>query len=392
MNLPLGYAYSAIYAGIRQAPRDDLALIVSGLPASVAGVFTQNRVQASPVRLCRRHLKLSRGLAGAVLINAGNANCATRTGDAVAAATCKAAAKLLRLPVPQILPASTGVIGVELDAKRIADALPELIRGLDPARFDDAAAAILTTDLVPKTAFTEIRLRRGTVRVAGMTKGSGMIQPLMATTLGFVMTDAAVPPAFLRSMLKRSVERSYNRISVDGDTSTNDTLLLLANGGSGVRPDPKEMARLEEGIAGVMESLARAIVRDGEGARKLVTIIVKGAPSDQGAARMARSIANSPLVKTAVAGSDPNWGRILSAAGNSGVAFDPARTDISLQGVPVCRGGLAAPFSEPELKKKLDEPECEIRIAIRGKGKGEARFWTCDLTEGYIRINASYRT
>ena len=392
MNLPLGYAYSAVYAGIRQVPRDDLALIVSGLPASAAGVFTQNRVQAAPVRLCRRHLKLSRGLVGALLINAGNANCATRTGDAVAAATCKAAAKLLRLPAQQILPASTGVIGVELDAKKITGALPELIRGLDPARFDDAANAILTTDLVPKTAFGEVRLRRGTVRIAGMTKGSGMIQPLMATTLGFVMTDALIPPAPLRAMLKRSVERSYNRISVDGDTSTNDTLLLLANGGSGVRPDPKEMAKVEEAVAGVMESLARAIARDGEGAKKLVTILVKGAPSDQGAARIARSIANSPLVKTAVAGSDPNWGRILSAAGNSGVAFDPSRTDISMQGVAVCRGGLAAPFSEPELKKKLDEPECEIRVAIHGKGKGEARFWTCDLTEGYIRINASYRT
>ena len=392
MNLPLGYAYSAVYAGIRQVPRDDLALIVSGLPASAAGVFTQNRVQAAPVRLCRRHLKLSRGLVGALLINAGNANCATRTGDAVAAATCKAAAKLLRLPAQQILPASTGVIGVELDAKKITGALPELIRGLDPARFDDAANAILTTDLVPKTAFGEVRLRRGTVRIAGMTKGSGMIQPLMATTLGFVMTDAVIPPAPLRAMLKRSVERSYNRISVDGDTSTNDTLLLLANGGSGVRPDPKEMAQVEEAVAGVMESLARAIARDGEGAKKLVTILVKGAPSDQGAARIARSIANSPLVKTAVAGSDPNWGRILSAAGNSGVAFDPSRTDISMQGVAVCRGGLAAPFSEPELKKKLDEPECEIRVAIHGKGKGEARFWTCDLTEGYIRINASYRT
>jgi glutamate N-acetyltransferase/amino-acid N-acetyltransferase len=392
VNLPLGFAYSAVYAGIRQAHKDDLALIASGLPANAAAVFTQNRVQAAPVRLCRKHLKLSKGLVGAVLINAGNANCATRTGDAVAASTSKAAAKALRLPVPQVLPASTGVIGVELDPRKITAALPELVAGLAVDRFQDAANAIMTTDLVPKTAFAEAKLRRGTVRIAGMTKGSGMIHPLMATTLGFVMTDASLPVAPLRAILKRTVERSYNRLSVDGDTSTNDTLLLLANGASGVRPDPKEMPLLEEAIAHVMESLAQAIARDGEGAKKLITIHVSGAPSNDAAARMARAIANSPLVKTAVAGSDPNWGRILSAAGNSGVAFDPSKTDIHMQGVAVCKAGLAAPFSEAELKQKLDAPDCEIRVAVRGKGKGVARFWTCDLTEDYIRINASYRT
>jgi glutamate N-acetyltransferase/amino-acid N-acetyltransferase len=225
-----------------------------------------------------------------------------------------------------------------------------------------------------------------------MTKGSGMIQPRMATTLGFVMTDASIPPAQLRAMLKRGVERSYNRLSVDGDTSTNDTLVLLANGASGVRPDPRELPQVEEGIARVMESLAQAIARDGEGARKFITILVSGTADNEGAARMARAIANSPLVKTAVAGSDPNWGRILSAAGNAGVAFDPSKTDVYMQGVMVCRGGLAAPFSEPGLKRKLDGAECEIRVAVRGKGKGTARFWTCDLTEGYIQINASYRT
>jgi glutamate N-acetyltransferase/amino-acid N-acetyltransferase len=291
-----------------------------------------------------------------------------------------------------VLPASTGVIGVELDPAKITRALPELVAGLKPDRFDDVANAIMTTDLVPKTAFGEVKLRRGAIRVAGMTKGSGMIHPQMATTLGFVMTDAAIPVPALRAMLKRTVERSYNRLSVDGDTSTNDTLLLMANGGSGVRPDPKEMARVEETVAEVMQSLAKAIARDGEGAKKLVTIHISGAPSDAAAARMARAIANSPLVKTAIAGSDPNWGRILSAAGNSGVAFDPARTDVHMQGFAVCKSGLAAPFSEAELKQKLDAPDCEIRLAIRGSGKGSATFWTCDLTEGYIRINASYRT
>ena len=392
MNLPLGYAYAATYAGIRAAEKDDLSLIVSGLAANAAAVFTQNRVQAAPVRLSRRHLKSSRGLVGALLINAGNANCATRTGDAVALSTSKALAKWLRLPVSQVLPSSTGVIGVELDPKKIVEALPKLVGALSGERFDDVARAIMTTDLVPKTAFAETKLRRGAVRVAGMTKGSGMIQPLMATTLGYVLTDANIPVAQLRAVLKRGVERSYNRISVDGDTSTNDTLVLLANGASGVRPDPKEFAKVEEAITGVLESLAQQIARDGEGAKKLITISITGAPSDAAAARMARAIANSPLVKTAVAGSDPNWGRVLSAAGNAGVAFDPSKTDIHMQGIAVCKGGLAAPFSETELKKKLDAPDCEIRLAIKGKGKGQARFWTCDFTEGYIRINASYRT
>jgi glutamate N-acetyltransferase/amino-acid N-acetyltransferase len=388
----MGFAYAATYAGIRAAQKDDLALIVSGLPANAAAVFTQNLVQAAPVRLSRRHLKASRGFAGAILINAGNANCATRTGDAVALSTSKALAKWLRLPVTQVLPASTGVIGVELDPKKIIDALPQLVSGLSGDRFDDAAHAIMTTDLVPKTAFAEAKLRRGTIRVAGMTKGSGMIHPQMATTLGFVLTDANIPVPQLRAMLKRGVERSYNRISVDGDTSTNDTLVLMANGASGVRPDPQEFAMAEAAITDVMESLAKQIARDGEGAKKLITILVSGAPSDAAAARIARAIANSPLVKTAVAGNDPNWGRILSAAGNSGVDFDPSKTDVHMQGVAVCKGGLAAPFSEAELKQKLDAPDCEIRLAIKGKGKGQARFWTCDFTEGYIRINASYRT
>jgi glutamate N-acetyltransferase / amino-acid N-acetyltransferase len=392
VNLPLGYVYSATYAGIRQDARDDLALIVSALPANAAAVFTQNRVQASPVKLARRFLGVSRGQVGAILVNAGNANCATRTGDAVALACCRAAAKSLKLPVAQVLPASTGVIGVELDAKRITSVLPGLVAGLAEDRFGDVARAIMTTDTIPKEAFAEVGLRRGVIRIAGMTKGAGMIQPLMATTLGFIMTDANIPLANLRRILRRGVARSYNRLSVDGDTSTNDTLVLLANGASGVRPDPQESVAVENGVTIVLEILARLIARDGEGAKKLITIHVSGAPSDDAAARIARTIANSPLVKTAVAGSDPNWGRIICAAGNAGVAFDPTKVDIEMQGVPVCRAGLAAAFSEDTLKRKLDEPECEIRLAIRGKGRGQARFWTCDFTEGYIQINASYRT
>jgi glutamate N-acetyltransferase/amino-acid N-acetyltransferase len=392
VKLPLGYRYSAVYAGIRKVKKDDLALIVPDAPASGAAVFTQNRVQAAPVRIARWNLTKSRGLVSAVLVNAGNANCATQTGDRVALACCDAVANHLHVPPTQVFPASTGVIGVELDAHLIVNAVPGLVAGLAPGRFDDAARAILTTDTVMKTAHSQVRLKGGTVQIAGMTKGSGMIQPNMATTLGFVMMDAAVPPAALATMLGAAVKRSYNRISVDGDTSTNDTMLVLANGALKVQPNQKESKKLEEALAQVMEDLARQIVRDGEGARKLVTIEVSGASNEEVATQIARSIANSPLVKTAIAGSDPNWGRIISAAGNAGVPLDPSKVDIDLQNVPVCRGGLAADFSESDLKKKLDERECLIRFVLRGRGKGTARFWTCDLTEKYIEINASYRT
>jgi glutamate N-acetyltransferase / amino-acid N-acetyltransferase len=392
VKLPLGYRYSAVYAGIRKVKRDDLALIVPDAPASGAAVFTQNRVQAAPVRIARWHLTKSRGVVSAVLINAGNANCATQTGDRVALACCDAVANHLHVPPARVFPASTGVIGVELDAHLILNAVPGLVAGLGPDRFQDAARAILTTDTVMKTAQSQVRLKGGTVHIAGMTKGSGMIQPNMATTLGFVMMDADVPPGVLATMLSVAVKRSYNRISVDGDTSTNDTMLVLANGASGIRPNQRETKKVEEALTTVMEDLARQIVRDGEGARKLVTIEVSGASNEETATLIARSIANSPLVKTAIAGSDPNWGRILSAAGNAGVPLDPNKVDIDLQNVPVCRSGLAADFSEPDLKKKLDERECLIRFVLRGRGKGTARFWTCDLTEKYIEINASYRT
>jgi glutamate N-acetyltransferase/amino-acid N-acetyltransferase len=385
MTIPLGFRFAATYAGIRKVAKDDLVLIVSDRPAVAAAVFTKNLVVAAPVEIARANLKTSRGVARAILVNAGNANCATRTGEKVALQTVKAAAKALGVKPEQILPASTGVIGVEMDGGKIVDALPELVASLDAANFDAAANAILTTDLVPKTAHADVR----GARISGMTKGSGMIQPNMATTLGFVITDAVVSPAVLRAALKKAIDRSYNRISVDGDTSTNDTVAVLANGASGIKPSAKAF---EAGLTSVLESLAMQIARDGEGAKKLVTIDVEGARNEADAARIARSIANSPLVKTAIAGSDPNWGRIIAAAGYSGIKFDPRKTDIDLQGIAVCRAGLAADFSEEQLKKKLDERDCHIRLSIRGTGRGRARFWTCDFTEDYIRINASYRT
>ena len=389
MNLPQGFRYAAVYAGLRKIKKDDLALIVSDMPAVAAAVFTQNRVAAAPVVLARKNLRASRGKACVILVNAGNANCATRTGDQVALTTVRAAAKALGVKPEYVLPASTGVIGVEMDGGKVVAALPGLAARLDAANFEAVAGAILTTDLIPKTAFAEITSGRKSARIAGMTKGSGMIQPNMATTLGFVVTDAVVSPAALRTALKRAIDRSYNRISVDGDTSTNDTVVVLANGASGVKASAKDF---EASLTSVLESLARQIARDGEGARKLITIDVEGAANDKAAEKIARSIANSPLVKTAIAGSDPNWGRILCAAGYAGVAFDPRKADIDMQGMPVCRGGLDADFDEVELKRKLDQPDCSIRFAIRGGGKGRTRFWTCDFTEGYIRINASYRT
>jgi glutamate N-acetyltransferase/amino-acid N-acetyltransferase len=392
LKLPLGYRYAATYAGIRKVNKEDLGLIVSDNPASAAAVFTSNRIQAAPVRIARQHLRASRGRVSAIVANAGNANCATRTGDEAALATCRAVAKLLKVPVAQIIPASTGVIGVELDPTLIVKALPRMMEDLTESRFPDVSHAIMTTDLNPKIAFAEVPLKGGEVQIAGMTKGSGMVHPNLATTLGFIMTDAAISPIHLREMLIQAVERSYNRLSVDGDTSTNDIVVLLANGASGIKPSERERRTVQESLCLVMEDLAEQIARDGEGADKLIIIRVVGAGDNEAAAKIARSIANSPLVKTAIAGSDPNWGRILSAAGNAGVDFDASNVDIYMQGVLVCAGGFAADFSEAELKQKLDDNECLIRFELKGNGKGETRFWTCDLTEGYIKINASYRT
>lgn len=392
MKLPLGYRYAAAYAGIRKQEREDVGLIVSDEPAAAAAIFTQNMVQAAPVRLAQEHLKASGGTVSAILVNAGNANCATRTGDKVAAASCKAVAQALGTKPRYVLPASTGVIGVELEAALLTDVAPKLVSGLSPDNFEAVAQAILTTDTRMKVASEEVSFRRGKVRVAGMTKGSGMIHPNMATTLGFILTDAAVAPGQLQKMLVHANMRSYGSLTVDGDTSTNDMVALLANKASGVKPNQKERKVLEELVTWVMESLAEQIAADGEGAKKLIRIVVSGFDTEREAHRVARSIANSPLVKTAVAGSDPNWGRILTAAGYAGVSFDPRDIDIYLQSELVCKRGLAIDFEETALKDKLDAAEVSIHVKKRGRGTGEARFFTCDLTDGYIQINGSYRT
>jgi glutamate N-acetyltransferase/amino-acid N-acetyltransferase len=303
LNLPLGYQYSALYAGIRKVEKNDLALIFSNRAAWAAAVFTQNRVQAAPVVISRNHLKKSRGLVRAVLINAGNANCATRTGKAVATACAKAVAEQFDAPMEQVLPASTGVIGVELDPKLIIGAVPKLVSGLADNRFEDVARAMMTTDTVMKTASGLVELEQGVIRIAGMTKGSGMIQPNMGTTLGFVMMDADIGPGELRAMLTDAVEYSYNRISVDGDTSTNDTMLLLANGASGLAPNDDERDRVREAVGLVMRDLATQIVRDGEGARKLIAFRLRAMPALSSTRRMSTSICKA--FRSAITASRP---------------------------------------------------------------------------------------
>ena len=389
---PLGYRFAAGYAGIRKDPDDDLALMVSDVPATVAGVFTKNQVCAAPVRVSIEHLEKSGGVCRAIVANAGNANCATPTMNKVALATARGAAKLMKVPRQQILLASTGVIGEPLDENLILKALPELHQNLAPERFEACAAAIMTTDTYPKTASVEVETRNGIVHVVGMAKGAGMIQPNMATMLSFIFTDAAFEARTLSRMLRTAVERSFNRISVDGDTSTNDTVLLLANGASDIQPKGAERARVQDALNRVAEELAVGIVGDGEGSKKVLTIDIEGASSNAAAVRLARAIANSPLVKTALAGADPNWGRIISSAGASGVKFDPAKVDIHLNGHLICRRGVRADFSEADVQSTMELDESTVKFRIRGAGKGKARFWTCDLTKEYIEINADYRT
>jgi len=390
--LPLGFSFAATYAGIRKKPSDDLALMVSDREAAAAGVFTLNQVRAAPVKVSERALLQSGGKARAVICNAGNANCATPTMTAVAQRTQRAVAELLSIPAEQALVSSTGVIGEPLDVAKIEQALPELHDKLAPENFAAAAEAIRTTDTAPKTSYAELELAGGTVRIAGMAKGAGMIQPNMATMLAYVFTDAELKPKMLQRMLKRAVDQSFNAISVDSDTSTNDTVFLLANGAAGVRPKRDERDAFEKALTKVCEDLAVQIVRDGEGATKLLTIYVEGAPTERAAMKIAREIGNSPLVKTALAGEDPNWGRILPAAGKAGVPFDPADVDIFLNGHRVCRTGMRAEFDEAEVQQTMQERESVLRFHIAGKGEGQARFWTCDFTADYIRINADYRT
>jgi glutamate N-acetyltransferase / amino-acid N-acetyltransferase len=375
----------------------DLALIASDRPAAAAGVFTTNRVQAAPVQISRRHLVRARAAARAVVINSGNANCATgAAGLRAAEATARALGRALGCPVGEALVCSTGVIGVRLPVERILRALPALVRvrAATPEAFARLTRAIMTTDTRPKWAEARCRAGKRLVRLLGCAKGAGMIHPRMATMLAFVVTDAAVAPAQLVRALREAAAGSFNAISVDGDTSTNDTLLVLANGAAGapaIRSAGNDYRRFARALADVCRKLALQIVADGEGAGRVVEIEVSGAPNDRAARRVAETIATSPLVKTALAGADPNWGRILAAAGRAGVAFDPRRVSISLAGTLACRNGAAHRFDESMLHRKLLASYVPIVVRL-GKGHGRARLWTCDFTGKYVDINASYRS
>ncbi len=396
ITTPAGFRAAAISAGIKKVKGAlDLALIVSDSPATTAaGTFTTNRAAAAPVLLSRHHLASSRGMARAIVVNAGNANAATgKAGLKAAKQTAKAAAEQLQIPIEQVLIASTGVIGLPLKAEQITERLPALYARLTDQDAAAVARAIMTTDTHPKCCVLRTEVRGKAAHLAGIAKGAGMIHPRMATMLCFITTDVAIKPRMLQALLAGAVEASFNRISVDGDTSTNDTVFILASGASGVSAKPGDQTRgwFYSGLVQLCETLAKMIVRDGEGAKKFVTIEITGARSPGDAERVARSIANSPLVKTAIAGSDPNWGRFLCAAGYSGARFDPNRVDIRINGLYLCRKGLDAGFDEAAAKGELDQKELTLHMDLHA-GSASARFWTCDLTHDYIDINASYRT
>jgi glutamate N-acetyltransferase/amino-acid N-acetyltransferase len=393
---PAGFRAAAVAAGIKKVKGAlDLALIVSDTPGtSAAGAFTTNRAAAAPVLLSRHHLALSRGQTRAIIVNAGNANAATgRAGLEAAEKTAKAVAKLLKLPTEQVLVASTGVIGVPLKVGLVTGKLPALKKSLSSLDARSVTQAIMTTDTFPKCCVLRSEYAGKAVHLAGIAKGAGMIHPRLATMLSFITTDAAIGPRMLQGLLDGAIAATFNLLSVDGDTSTNDTVLMLASGASGVsvRPGNESRGWFFAGLRELSETLAKMIARDGEGAKKLVTIEVAGARSPGDAERTARAIANSPLVKTAIAGSDPNWGRILCAAGYSGARFDPNRVDIRVNDFYLCRQGLDAGFDEAAAKRELDQKELTLYIDLHA-GPFVTRFWTCDLTHDYITINASYRT
>ena len=397
-QLPLGFRFSATACGLKKkAGALDLALIAADAPCAAAGVFTTNLVKSAPVLLSREHLRRTSGRARAVIVNAGNANCSTGpAGMKAARATAEAVARELGCRREEVLVCSTGVIGVPLRVERILGALPALVRAQQarPAQFSAVTRAIMTTDTRPKWAAASCTIGGRRVRLLGCAKGAGMIAPNMATMLAFVMTDAVVAPGLLQRALRDIAGRTFNAITVDGDTSTNDTLFVLASGASSARVAPSSRAAFRAFFAAlesVCWKLALQIVADGEGAKRVVEVEVRGAASDRAAEQVARTIANSPLVKTALAGADPNWGRILAAAGRSGVKFDPGRVEIWLAGVKMYSRGRALDFDERAAHRRLLSDFVPIEVDLRA-GRRTARVWTCDFTADYVDINASYRT
>jgi glutamate N-acetyltransferase/amino-acid N-acetyltransferase len=395
--VPKGFRFGAAKAGLKASGRTDFALIVADAPASATAAFTANRVIAAPLIVDKENLRKSGGKVRLAAINAGNANCAAgQAGLDAARATCDAAARLFNCKPEEVFPSSTGVIGVPLPAEKLIAALPGLAADMSAEfdHFQQVAQAIMTTDTVEKTAFARIEIAGKDVHIAALCKGAGMIHPQLvphATMLVYILTDAAVEPAVLDGYLRQSIEVSFNRISVDGDTSTNDTVLLLASGASGASVGPDD-ADFATALTQVCTSLARQIVGDGEGVSHVVELHIDGAATDADALKIAKAIAHSPLVKTAWAGNDPNWGRILAAIGYSGAQIDPARIDIRYGDLAICtNSGRAPEFDEAAAHAYVTQPEFSVRIALH-QGTGACVFWTTDLTHEYIHINADYST
>lgn len=392
VTAPGGFLASGVAAGVKKTKKD-LALLVSTVPAAAAGVFTTNRVKAAPLLVTAA--RLEKGVAQAVVVNSGNANaCNGPEGYADALAMGRAVAQALNLPEELVLVSSTGVIGQRLPLEKIEAALPAAAAALDAGGHLAAAEAILTTDTVVKEAAVRFSLGGSTCTVGGMAKGSGMIHPNMATMLAFLTTDVAIRPELLRRALKEAVDASFNMITVDGDTSTNDMAVVLANGRAQnpeINADGPDYAAFAAALTAVAVELAKKVARDGEGASRLIEVRVKGARSDADARLAARAIAASNLVKAAVFGRDANWGRILCAAGYSGAVFDPEKVDIFLGAEQVAADGAGLAFSEERASAELERDPAVVTVDFK-EGEGTAVAWGCDLTYDYVRINASYRT
>jgi glutamate N-acetyltransferase / amino-acid N-acetyltransferase len=395
LALPQGFSFSSTCAGIKVSGRPDLALIECSSGTNAAALFTKNRVVAAPVIVGREVLHVSRGNIRAVVVNSGNANCATGTqGLRSCRAVCAEAARIFGIKPEQIFPSSTGIIGVPLPAEKILVQLPALIASHEstPDAALKFAHTIMTTDMRPKIASTSIRARTGEARLLGIAKGAGMIHPNLATMLVYLLTDVQATPAQLKRTLRQASEQTFNCISIDGDTSTNDTVLLLASGKSDLNVnEPRAAASFSEALLEVCQSLAEQIVRDGEGVKHVIRLSIEGAKNRSEAMQVAQAIAYSPLCKTAWAGADPNWGRILAAVGRSGIAVNPEKISIFIGQQRVCRRGQAFPFDEKLAHQHLSQPACEIRVQL-GRGRANLPFLTTDFTAEYVHINADYST
>ena len=390
---PAGFRAAGVACGIKANGRPDLAIIASDRPAAAAAVFTLNRAVAAPVIVSREHLGASGGTMQAIVVNSGCANaCTGEDGLAHARAMTEATGAALGIAPSQVLVASTGVIGVKLRMENLARGIDEAARSLSADGGPSAARAIMTTDPFPKEGAVEVRSDSGTFRIGGIAKGSGMIEPLMATMLGFVTLDAKVEPALLQRALKAAADDTFNAITVDGECSTNDCVFALANGASGVALGEAEYPLLVDALKQVCEPLASGIVRGGEGATKLITLRVIGAATNDEARRAARAIANSPLVKTAIHGGDPNWGRLVAVMGRSGSQFFLDRAAVRIGEVELFKDGTPYDERAGAAAAYLEGTDLVVEVDMGTGGSGRSHMWTCDLSAEYVKINAEYRT